>query len=106
MVHCFGDYEADEDRFELRRRGMAIPVQGRVLDTIFLLVRSGGKLVTKEALIAGPWKGLAVGDGALNQAIMLARRVLASKDGQSPIATVRGKGFRFVAPVTNAGARP
>ena len=100
MVFYYGEFEVDEERFELRRRGKSIPVQRRVLETIFLLARSGGKLVTKEALIAGPWNGLAVSDGALNQAIMLARRVLTVPGSQNPIATVRGKGFRFLGHVT------
>jgi DNA-binding winged helix-turn-helix (wHTH) protein len=102
MVFCFGEFEADEERFELRRRGERVRVQRRVLDTIFVLVRSGGRLVTKEDLIAGPWNGAAVSDGALNQAIMLARRALASAGQTSVISTVWGKGFRFLAETEQA----
>lgn len=102
MPFCFGNFEADEEAFELRRSGTRVPVQRRVLETIFFLVRRGGRLVTKQDLIDGPWGGVSVGDGALNQAIMLARRALAS-EGPEPIVTVRGKGFRFVAPVHDRG---
>jgi hypothetical protein len=71
-----------------------------VLETIFVLLRSEGRLVTKEDLIAGPWRGASVTDGALAQAIMLARRALRSPGASAPIATVRGKGVRFTGEVT------
>jgi hypothetical protein len=71
-----------------------------VLETIFVLLRSEGRLVTKEDLIAGPWKGASVSDGALTQAIMLVRRALRSPGVSAPIATVRGKGIRFTGEVT------
>lgn len=86
--------------FELRREGRTVPVQPRVLETIFYMVRSGGRLVTKHDLIAGPWRGQVVGDAAIAQAMMLARRALAGGAGAAPaIVTVRGKGFRFTGPV-------
>ena len=109
MIFRFQNFEADEDAFELRRSGRRVDVQRRVLETIFLLLRSEGRLVTKADLIAGPWRGASVTDGALAQAIMLVRRALRSPGVSAPIATVRGKGVRFTDEVTidrGAGREP
>jgi len=99
MAFRFGEFEADDERFELRRRGIRVCIQPRVLETILFLVRSGGRLVSKDDLIAGPWNGTAVSDGAVSQVIMLARRALAGTGPSRAITTVRGKGFRFEAKV-------
>jgi DNA-binding winged helix-turn-helix (wHTH) protein len=99
VIYRFQNFEADEDAFELRQSGRRIDVQRRVLETIFVLLRSEGRLVTKEELIAGPWKGASVSDGALTQAIMLVRRALRSPGVSAPITTVRGKGIRFTGDV-------
>jgi DNA-binding winged helix-turn-helix (wHTH) protein len=96
MIARFGGFEADDERFELRRRGQVVPVRRRVLDTILFLARSGGRLVTRRDLIAGPWQGTVVSGAAIGQAIMHARRAL--EDPELPhayIVTVRGKGFRW-----------
>jgi eukaryotic-like serine/threonine-protein kinase len=91
----FGPFEADERKFELRLRGAVVPVQRQVLEIILFLARSGGRLVTRDELIAGPWRGTVVSDAALDRGIMLARRTLAEGADKNFIVTVRGKGFRF-----------
>jgi DNA-binding winged helix-turn-helix (wHTH) protein len=106
MIARFGGFEADDERFELRRRGHVVPVRRRVLDTILFLVRSGGRLVTRGDLIAGPWQGTVVSDAAIGQAIMHARRAL--EDPELPhayIVTVRGKGFRWRAETASVAER-
>lgn len=95
--------EIDEARFELHRDGKLVAVQPRVLDTILFLARRNGYLVTREELIAGPWKGAPVSDTALSQAIRQARAALGEGRGTpSLIETVRGKGFRFRAEVVDS----
>lgn len=54
----FGEFEADERAFELRRAGVPVRVQRLVLETLFLLLRSRDRVVTKRELSQGPWKGL------------------------------------------------
>lgn len=96
MVYRFGPFEADDDRYELRKAGRIVPVQRRTLDLILFLASREGRLITPADLIAGPWQGTAVSNAALSQAIMQARRALA--DGPALpefITTVRGKGIRF-----------
>ncbi len=102
MLHRFGPFELDERRFELRRHGKPIAMQRKVLETIAYLVKNPDRLVSKEELIAGPWKGLSVSDTALAHVIMVARKALADRgQRRAVIETVRGKGYRFVAEVTS-----
>jgi DNA-binding winged helix-turn-helix (wHTH) protein len=95
----FGKFEADERAFELRRAGVPVRVQRLVLETLFLLLRGREHVVTKRELSQGPWKGLKVSDAALCRAVMLARRAIDDHTGRI-IATVHGKGYRFVAAVS------
>jgi DNA-binding winged helix-turn-helix (wHTH) protein len=102
VIYRFGPFEADDERYELRKLGRAVPIQRRTLDLILFLAGSEGRLVTPAALIAGPWQGTAVSQAALSQAIMQARRALTGGPGVAEfIRTVRGKGFRF-----DAGSAP
>jgi DNA-binding winged helix-turn-helix (wHTH) protein len=93
-VFRFGEFEADEGRFELRHRARIVRVQRIVLETIFFFLQSDGEVVTKRDLARGPWKGLKVSDGAVSRAIMLARRAILDQSG-SMILTVHGRGYRF-----------
>ncbi len=103
MLHRFGPFELDERRFELRRRGKPVAVQRQVLETIAYLVKNPDRLISKDELIKGPWKGTAVSDAALAHVIMVARRALTDRNKGKPIIeTVRGKGYRFVAEVTTS----
>ena len=104
MIYRFGPFEADGERYELRKFGRVVPIQRRTLDLILFLAGSRGRLVTAADLIAGPWQGTTVSNAALSQAIMQARRALTwtgvargghRKGRPGFIATLRGKGFRF-----------
>src|SRR5690606_28458165 len=95
----FGSYELDPRGFELRWRGERVQVQPRVLEVLMYLVQNHDRLVTKEELLQGPWRGMPVRDDALYRAVLHAREALSAEGGQNPIRTVRGKGFRFVLPV-------
>lgn len=92
----FGDFELDEQRFELRRNGTLVNAQPRVLEILLFLVTHRERLVTKDELRANVWKEVTVSGAALRQAIREARAVL-GEDPNAPqyIETVRGKGYRF-----------
>ncbi|HVJ91367.1 MAG TPA: winged helix-turn-helix domain-containing protein, partial [Labilithrix sp.] len=96
----FERFELDVRKMELRRGGAVVPVQPRVLQTLIYLIHHRDRAVSKDELIAGPWGGTFVSDGALNQVISLLRLAV-EDDGkqQNVIKTVRGHGFRFVATV-------
>jgi DNA-binding winged helix-turn-helix (wHTH) protein len=101
-----GDLELDEERFELRSRGVKVPVEPKVLRILLLLVKNRQRVVSKQELLEAEWAGVRVSEASLWRAIMLARRALAD-DLQQILVTVRGRGFRIAAPVEErAGATP
>jgi DNA-binding winged helix-turn-helix (wHTH) protein len=104
MIHRFGDFELDEELFELRKAGAPVAIQPQALSALTYLVSHHQRVVTKDELIDATWQGIAVSDGSLSQAIWVARRALGDDaEDQQFIKTIRGRGFRFVAPVTALG---
>jgi DNA-binding winged helix-turn-helix (wHTH) protein len=100
-IYRFGDFEADEGRFMLRRRGRNVRVQRLVLETLFYFLRSGGQLITKRDLALGTRSGATVSDAAVSRTIMLARKAIMDRAGEV-IVTVHGVGYRFESEVQEA----
>lgn len=102
MIFIFDVFELDEDCLELRHGNEVVPLQPRVLEMLIYLVKNRSRLVTKEALSKGPWKGTPVADATLHQAVFTMRAAFSSRGGRTSelIKTVRGRGFRFVGAVT------
>jgi TolB-like protein/tetratricopeptide (TPR) repeat protein len=104
MILAFDDFEIDPQRSELRNAGVSIPVETRVFNLLYLLVKNHDRLVTKDEIIEIVWDGRAISDSAISTAIKEARKALGD-DGtrQAVIATVHGRGFRCIAPVKIRG---
>jgi TolB-like protein/cytochrome c-type biogenesis protein CcmH/NrfG len=65
------------------------------------LAERSGQLVTKDELFAAAWPGVVVSDSALTVCIRELRRALGDKRRVPQfIETVHGRGYRFIAPVT------
>ena len=100
MHYRFGSFELDPEARLLCRDGEPVPVSGKTLDTLVVLVENRGRLVDKEELLSRVWTGSIVEEANLTQTIFTVRKVL----GDSPkdhryIATIAGRGYQFVAPV-------
>lgn len=104
MIYGFGEYELDEELFELRKGGAAVAVQPKVLGLLFLLVRERERAVPKGELLQTNWADVVVGEASLARAIMEARKAIGD-DAHEMIVTVRGRGFRFATPVEARAAR-
>jgi predicted ATPase/class 3 adenylate cyclase len=100
MIVAFDDVEIHFDAYEIRRGGVPVPVEPQVFEVVRILVERQGDLVTKEELLDLVWGTRFVSESSLTSRIKQARRVLGD-DGrtQRVIATVHGRGYRFVAPV-------
>jgi DNA-binding winged helix-turn-helix (wHTH) protein len=100
MVLVFDDCELDLARGELRRRGKPSHVEPQVFALIAYLVEHRDRLVTSSELLDHVWQGRFVTPSTLNSRLKAARRAIGDDgQGQRLIRTVRGRGFRFVAPV-------
>jgi predicted ATPase len=105
MVYAFGSFEADTELFELTNDGAPVPVQRKTFDLLVYLLRNRGRLATREELIAEVWPDVVVSEAALNQAMLMLRKVLGD-DGGNPktVQTIRGRGYRFMADVEERAA--
>jgi pimeloyl-ACP methyl ester carboxylesterase/DNA-binding winged helix-turn-helix (wHTH) protein len=106
-VYRFGDCELDLAQFELRRAGAIVHVEPQVLDVLAHLIRHRDRLVAKSELLDAVWGDRFVSESALTSRLKQARRAVGD-DGQRQdvIATVHGRGYRFVAPAVEVdGAR-
>jgi predicted ATPase/DNA-binding winged helix-turn-helix (wHTH) protein len=73
---------------------------GRALDILAELVERPGELVTKRELMTRAWPTSVVEESNLKVHIAALRRALGEGGGESRyIATITGRGYRFVAPV-------
>jgi DNA-binding winged helix-turn-helix (wHTH) protein len=104
---AFGGFELDTDAVELRHLGAPVPLEPRVFDVLEYLVRHRERVVPKEELLDEVWGDRFVTESALSSCVRHIRRVL-DDDGtaQRFVRTARGRGYRFVAPVTAAAAPP
>jgi class 3 adenylate cyclase/TolB-like protein len=102
----FREFELDTALFELRQNGERVSVEPQVFDLLVFLARNGRRTVTREEIFTAIWGDRVVSDAALSSQIKAARRAVGD-DGSSQhtIATVHGRGFRFVAPIDGAAAR-
>ena len=93
----FDDFVLDVDAFELRQAGELLAIEPLVFETLLLLVRNPGRMVSKDELIEKVWGGRFVSDSTVSTAIKMLRRLLGDtgKD-QTYIRTVRGRGYAFV----------
>lgn len=106
VVYRFGPFQLDSGTRRLTRDGTAIPVADRHLEVLLQLLAQPGHVLTKDALIEGAWRDVAVTDNSLEQAISALRRSLGNAAaGQPYIQTVPRQGYRFNGPVSRTAAR-
>lgn len=88
------------ERQLLLRQGSAVRIGGRALDLLTVLVERAGEVVSKKDLIARAWPTTIVEECNLKVNILALRRALGDSGGANRyIATVPGRGYRFIAPV-------
>ncbi|WP_210191731.1 ATP-binding protein [Rhodomicrobium vannielii] len=81
-----------------------VRVGSRALEILAGLVERPGTLVTKDELMARVWPDTVVEDSNLKVNVAALRRALGeSKPGRRYVATVPGRGYRFVAHVEYSG---
>lgn len=103
VVKFGDDFELDRGAYALRRSGRTLKLERIPMEILLLLVERRGQLVGREEIIGTIWgKDVFLDtDGSINSAIRKIRQVL-KDDPEKPIflQTVTGKGYRFIAAVT------
>jgi TolB-like protein len=100
MLFTFGDCSIDCDRRELRRGAELVAVEPQVFDVLVYLIRHRDRVVSRDDLLAGVWRGRIVSESTLASRVNSARAAIGdSGDRQEWIRTIARKGFRFVGEV-------
>ena len=105
-----GQGELSAEHRTLLLDGQPVRLGGRAFVVLVTLIERRDRLVTKQELMQAAWPGLVVEENNLAVQIATLRRLL----GPQAIATIPGRGYRFVAPCdsqppavdTAAGAQP
>jgi DNA-binding winged helix-turn-helix (wHTH) protein/predicted ATPase len=92
-VYEFGPFRLETRERRLLRDGRPVPLRGKVLDTLCVLVSRPGRLIEKDELIATVWPDTVVEENNLAHNINALRKALGDP---RLIETVPGKGYRFV----------
>ena len=102
----FGPFVLVPERQQLLQEGSPVRIGGRALDILTALVERPGEVVGKRALMARVWPDVVVDEGNLKVNMAALRRALGDGSATTTdayIATVTGRGYRFVAPVESLG---
>lgn len=100
-----GDIVVDPDTAVVSRAGQPIPLPPLTFNLLLALVRRAPHLARREELLADVWPGEFVSDETLSQRVRLLRRALGdTSDNPRYVASVRGWGYRLVAPVAASPA--
>jgi DNA-binding winged helix-turn-helix (wHTH) protein len=104
-VFSFGVFEADEAGRELRKHGLRIKLHSQPFQVLVMLLERPSELVTREEMRQRLWgeDTFVDFDHALNSAVNKIREALNDSASQPRyVETVSGKGYRFIAPVSQA----
>ncbi|WP_027686917.1 ATP-binding protein [Rhizobium leguminosarum] len=109
-AYQFGDFRLLPEAQALLHKGQSVALGGRGFDILTLLVARAGEVVSKADLFSHVWPDYIVHDHNLKVNVGNLRRSLAELDPSGEyIATIAGRGYKFVAAVENdrpAAARP
>lgn len=94
----FGRFELLTHERRLLMDGATTSLGGRAIDLLLALAQRPGQLVGKHALMDLVWPGLVVQENNLAAQVSALRKVL----GGDVIATIPGRGYRFIAHIESA----
>ena len=93
----FGRFELRPSERVLLADGAPVTLGARAFDLLVAFANRPGTLITKDELLATVWAGLVVEENNLQVQVSSLRKIL----GQSALATIPGRGYRFNLPVAS-----
>jgi class 3 adenylate cyclase/DNA-binding winged helix-turn-helix (wHTH) protein len=103
MIYQFGDCIFDPDRGELRRLGVLVHCEPKVLAVLHYLLQQRQRVVSRAELLEQCWPETYVSDAALTMCLRRVREAIGQTPGGSPlIQTVHRRGYRLVVEVHEA----
>lgn len=99
----FGPFSLVVGERLLTRDGVPVELGARMLDTLIALISRPNEAINKRDLIAQVWPDVTVDEGSLRFQIAGLRKALGDgTDGLRYIATLSGRGYCFVAPISRS----
>ncbi len=89
------DFEVRPDERRVLLRGEDVPLGARAFDVLMCLVQQRDRVVTKNELLEQVWSGMVVEENNLTVHVSALRKVF----GAHAVATIPGRGYRFVMPL-------
>lgn len=100
-TYTFGSFRFDPARGVLYHGDSTVPLPERLSQLLALLIHGNGTVIDKETIASRVWPECAVSDGNLSQHMYMLRQLLDERArDRSYVVTVRGRGYRFVAPIS------
>lgn len=96
-VYRFGRFVLDAANRQLIDNGAPVALRARPFDLLRVLLEHGGRLVSKDRLLDLAWPGVVVEENNLQVQVSVLRKIL----GPEAIATLPGRGYRLVMPITS-----
>jgi DNA-binding winged helix-turn-helix (wHTH) protein/tetratricopeptide (TPR) repeat protein len=98
-IFTFGDVTFDAAERRLTRQGRTSSLTAKANGVLATLVRAGGRLVSKRALLDQVWPDANVEEGIVSVYVSGLRKALGDSHPPTFIETVSGAGYRFIAPI-------
>ena len=96
FLYEFGEFRVDPEKQLLLRAGSPVAVTPKVFETLLILLRNNGEIVTKDELMRQLWPDSFVEESNLSQNIFMLRKALGdTAEDRRHIITVPGRGYRF-----------
>ena len=102
----FGPFTVTPHERLVTRDGVVLPMGAKSFDTLIALMSRPNEVVSKWDLMGLVWPGMSVEETNLRFHVAALRKALGDgKDGARYITTLSGRGYCFVAPISQAGVQ-
>lgn len=96
----FGEYRIEIEDFTLYRKGKAVQLGRKPLDTLLFLIENRDRVVTKESLRRNIWHSERIAASTIPMCIKEIRNALQDSASQPKfIQATRGRGYRFISEI-------
>jgi TolB-like protein/DNA-binding winged helix-turn-helix (wHTH) protein/Tfp pilus assembly protein PilF len=94
-------FDAESGRLFRAETGELVALQPKAAELLLVLIESGGRVLSKNEILSAVWAESFVEESNLSQTIFVLRKAL-GEDKKDPrfIVTIPGRGYRFIAKVT------
>jgi DNA-binding winged helix-turn-helix (wHTH) protein len=101
-----GDWLVDPSRGVLVKDGAETRLEPQAMALLLLFAGAGGKVVSKDEIVASVWHGRAIGDDTLAAAVSKLRTALGETKDKRYIETLPKRGYRLLVTPEGAAVAP